>query len=61
MQLEDNNTNRLWKYSADGLHWIQVYSESRTSFITPDEIGFYVEESGNAYSAAMTLLSWVEA
>ena len=41
----DNNVNRLWYLSRDGINWKQFYSQSRTDWQTPDQIGIYVNSS----------------
>lgn len=61
LRITDNNTNRIFSVSYDGQTWLDALSESRTAFITPDEIGFFVEEAGNSVQSAMTLLHWKEA
>lgn len=54
LQMSDDNTNRIWRWSNNGLDWIQLASESRTTFMTADEVGFFT----NHDSTGMTLLSW---
>lgn len=58
LQIEDNNTNRIVRYSMDGFNWIQLHSVSRTDFITPDKIGF----GGNSINSEVVyanLLHWL--
>jgi len=38
----------------------QPFSEGRTTFLTADEIGFFVNSGNGSYPAAMTLLHWLE-
>lgn len=61
MKIEDDNTNRKYHLSADGINWIQFYSASRTAVITPNEVGFFAQDLTNTYEMTMTLLSWKEA
>jgi hypothetical protein len=58
LRIADNGTNRLYSYSRDGQNFTQVYSEGRTTFLTADEVGFFVNDETNVYAVGMTLLSW---
>jgi hypothetical protein len=61
MQIEDNNTNLIFRYSRDGHTFLEFYSESRTAHLTPDQIGFHVQArnaSAPDLSVAMSILSW---
>lgn len=58
LKIEDDGTNRKAHYSKDGYNFIQVYSETRTTFLTADQVGFTAMDSGNSFDAGMTLLSW---
>lgn len=59
LRYSDNGTNRTWSLSPDGITWVTVFSEGRTTFLTADQIGFFI----NAFdsNAAITLLHWAEA
>lgn len=61
LRLEDDNTNRKLHWSWDGVNFMQVYSVARTTFLTPNQVGFYVGDTSNTYVPAATLLSWKEA
>ena len=39
-RLEDNGTNRISSISLDGVHWTVLITESRTTFLTADQVGF---------------------
>lgn len=39
LKLNDDNTNRNWSFSPDGIEWNFFYKESRTDHITADRIG----------------------
>jgi hypothetical protein len=41
-KIEDDNTNRIYSYSSDGVNWIDIYSVARTTFLTADRIFFGV-------------------
>ena len=60
LRITDNGTNRLYSISSDGDHFIQVYSEARTTFLTADEVGFMVNEGSNTYTCGINALSWVQ-
>lgn len=58
MQIEDNNTNLIYRMSTTGApgsfrDWLTV---SRTSFLTPDQWGWAVRDNSADHFA--TLLSW---
>ena len=56
LQISDDGTNRIWRWSSNGLDWIQLNSEGRTTFLTADQVGFFT----NNDSTGLTLLSWEE-
>jgi len=60
LRIVDDNTNRLYQYSTDGMTWLTLYSHGRTTTFTPTTIGFYVNSEGS-YSPSMNLVSWKEA
>jgi len=61
LRIEDNNTNLIFSFSTDGVHFLVMGQEARTTFLTPDEIGFAVNNFGNTNSEAMaTIVSWDE-
>jgi hypothetical protein len=53
----DDGTNRNLQYSFNGLEWIQIASESRTTFLTPTRIGVGVTNTGGA-TALTRIRSW---
>jgi hypothetical protein len=58
LRFTDDNTNRKCWISMDGINFWQVSTIGRTDFITPDEIGFFVNNENATYDVATTLLSW---
>lgn len=61
LQIEDDGTNRFYRYSPNGDDWSQIYTIGRTSFITPDEVYFGIltdSTDANALPGNITLLSW---
>ncbi len=61
-QLSDNGTNRICRYSFDGLHWLQLHSIGRTDYLTADEVGFGINmnTAASAKDYGATILSWKE-
>lgn len=59
-QISDNGTNRIYRYSLDGITWTQLYSIGRTTFLTADQIGFYVNSVHATLGVRMWLLHWFE-
>ena len=61
LQIEDNNTNLIFSFSTDGVHFLVMGQEARTTFLTPNEFGFAINNFGNANSEAMaTIVAWDE-
>lgn len=61
LQVHDDNTNRIFSASNDGVTFVPLFSVARTDFITPNRVGIYVNPNGNgvvAVAASMTLISW---
>lgn len=56
----DTGGNRYFDFSVDGPNWINQFSTLNTDFITPDQIGFYVNAGGNGNAVSMSLLSYSE-
>ncbi len=61
LRIADDGTNRIYSYSSDGQNWVVVYSVTRTTFLTANQIGFFGNDQTNTYECGMTLLSWLEA
>jgi hypothetical protein len=59
LRIADNGTNRKLSYSRDGEHFIEVFSESRTNFLTADEVGFYIDSGQSNKILAVHLVSWL--
>lgn len=59
LRLSDDGTNVKYYFSHDGRNFIQLYSVGRTTFLTPDQIGWAVKShSGSSFDSYGTLLSW---
>ena len=61
---DDGTTNRVVSISVDGYNWVQMVSISRTDYITPNQLGIFVN-SACGYSSSygqvdtgMTVLHW---
>lgn len=57
LRIEDNGTNRVYSFSYDGQNFQQVFSVTRTTFLTADEIGFGLSDNSSVV-IAMTVFSW---
>lgn len=57
-RIQDDGTNRICSYSADGYTWIVFSTIGRTDFLTANQVGFFANEQTNTYQMSMTLLSW---
>lgn len=60
VRFSDDGTNRSISLSLNGKDFTQLYQEARTTFITPDEIGFFVETQSNEVAPQVNILSWYE-
>lgn len=59
-QIEDNNTNRIVRYSWDGINFFTLHTVGRTDFLTADQVGWFVQNEGGVEMVA-NLFSWLEA
>jgi hypothetical protein len=55
-RLRDDGTTRYYELSGDGQNWYTSYSEARTNFITPNQVGIGFDPGGNP--GAVLILSW---
>ena len=60
IQLVDNGTSRVMRWSADGKYWIDFHSVSRTDFLTATHVGIGVNSNNSTSPCSLTLLSWSE-
>lgn len=62
LKIQDTGTNHVFSFSTNGGQtFIQVFSESRTAFLTTtDRAGYMVNSNNATYAAGTTLLSWVQ-
>jgi len=61
LRIVDDGTNRRFRFSYDGVNFYEIFANGRTSFITPDQIGFYIDSVGLANTATINCISWHEA
>ena len=60
LRLQDDNTNRIVSWSADGRHFFVAGTVGRTDFLTADQVGFFVQSRNATYPAGITIVSWLE-
>ena len=58
LAIQDNNTNRILLYSADGINWTTFDTQLRTDYMTPDQVVWGGESGGTARTNNVTLVSW---
>lgn len=51
MQIEDNLTNHIIRVSKDGYNFQEIFRHSRTTWMTPDQVGFFLNPNGGGSSA----------
>lgn len=56
-QIRDDGTNRYYEYSLNGVDYMTFYSEARTTFVTPNQIGFGIDNQGSGVSASVRMRS----
>lgn len=61
IQMSDDGANRGVAISFDMRHWTPVLSVGNTDFLTPDQVGIYVNPQNASYGAGQTLISYEEA
>jgi hypothetical protein len=61
MQIEDDNTNLIFRLSADGQNFIELGTQARAGFLTPDQVGVGINNfNSNSHPCQMTLVAWNE-
>lgn len=51
MQIEDNLTNHIIRVSKDGYNFQEIFRHSRTNWMTPNQVGFFLNPNGGGSSA----------
>lgn len=54
-QVKDDNTNRMYRLSMNGMDWFQIFSVGRTDFLTANQYGFIVT-TPTSYSASYRIV-----
>lgn len=60
LRIEDDGVNRKGAWSFDGYNFTAHLSEGRTTFMTGNEVGFFVSAEDVTSPASCTLLSWAQ-
>lgn len=60
LQITDNGTNRICKYSVNGYTWHTYHTVGRTDFMTGNEVFFYANAINASWDCAIWLFSWAE-
>lgn len=61
LRIADDGVNRIYSYSNDGVNFCDLYTEARATFLTADEVGFFINPSNRGSECRLSLLSWEEA
>jgi hypothetical protein len=56
LRLEDDGTDITFSYSWDGWNFVEIFTETRSTFLPPDQIGIGGDIGGS--DSAMSVLSW---
>jgi len=61
LQIEDNTTNHIFRYSVDGQNWLTLLTQSRTNWLaTPDEIGLHGNILAEDADGQVVFSTWIE-
>lgn len=60
IRIKDDNTNRTYAWSSDGVNFIQGLSEARATTFTPDQIGLCLWSTGRSNKIVATFVSYQE-
>lgn len=58
VQISDDGTNRKVWLSRDGFAWNLTYSELSGTFLTADEIGFFVDPNNGNFGVGIRVVHW---
>ena len=61
LQISDDGTNRIYRASSNGKNFRQLYTVARTTFLTPDQIGFFVNGDSATVESSISVVSWLQA
>lgn len=60
LRIEDDGVNRISYFSIDGQNFIQFHSMGRTTTLTADQVGFFINVVNTSVGMAINLISWKE-
>lgn len=60
IRIIDDLTTRYFQFSTDNNAFMSIYNVSRTDFVFPDRVGFFVNSNNASNPCLSTLLSWKE-
>ncbi|MBX6314802.1 MAG: hypothetical protein IRY99_18075 [Isosphaeraceae bacterium] len=62
LRISDDGTNLKFSASGDGINFISLLQQSRTTFFAggPDQIGIYLNNGNAGKGSAISLLSWLQ-
>jgi hypothetical protein len=58
LKIGDDGTNKSFSFSADGVNWLPLLSETRTTNFTADEVAWFIRTNGAAQTVGAVLRSW---
>ncbi|MCW1884024.1 hypothetical protein OKA04_04740 [Luteolibacter flavescens] len=59
-RVTNNGTNIVFDVSPDGLVFTQIYSAAKADFITPNQVGLFIDPINNAAMTDLRCLHWAE-
>lgn len=62
LQLENDGTNLNFKYSIDGISFLQLHTDLLATFFTtaPDQVGMFIHNGSNHSQSQGCWMSWIE-
>jgi hypothetical protein len=58
LRAQHDGTNLKFHHSADGLHWLQLYSEAAGAFLTPTHVGYAFGNEGSNPTNGMSIIGY---
>lgn len=60
LQVTDDGSNRICRYSPDGDGWMQFHSVGRTDFMTANRVGVFLDTNQATDPSMLSLVHWVQ-
>lgn len=60
LKIRDDGTNYTFSYSTDAVNYVSYLVESRTTFLTPQSVGYCLDVENGTYPAYLWLLDWTQ-